>query len=51
MILLMLLGLINGEVSFDRLAYGDWLRTHANAQQSKYVNGSLRKIYGRTSGT
>lgn len=37
----------SGNVLEDRLMYGDWLRTHPNAHQSKYVNGSLSRNYGR----
>ncbi|KAL6557165.1 hypothetical protein OROMI_017515 [Orobanche minor] len=32
-----------GEMPEDKLAYGDWLRTHDGAQQSKVVKGSLNR--------
>lgn len=34
-----------GEVPVDKLAYGEWLRTHANAHHAKFVNGSLAKSW------
>lgn len=30
------------------MAYGDWMRTHIHAQQSKVVMGSLSRSIGRT---
>lgn len=37
-----------GEVLEDKLLYGDWLRTHPNALQSRFVNGSFSRSYGRS---
>lgn len=39
----------DGEISDDKLMYGDWMRTSANAQQPKYVNGSLQRSSGNSS--
>lgn len=39
----------SSDVPEHKLSYGDWLRTHVNAQQSKVVQGSLHRNYSRPS--
>lgn len=39
---------LSGVVPEDKLAYGDWMRTHIHAQQPKVVMGSLSRSTGRT---
>lgn len=37
----------SGEVPEEKLTYGDWFRTHVNAQRSKVVRGSLHRSFSR----